>query len=66
MFSAINHPNRSRRERIERARAKLVAIRDGLPPEARGLRPQRGLDAHEVAELRSRIEGVINDLDLLV
>lgn len=61
----VSHPNRSRRDRIERARQKLVAIRDRLPPAQQGLRPQRGLLPDEVAELRSRIEGVINDLDLM-
>lgn len=60
-----NHPNRSRRDKIERARRKLADIRDWIPPEAAGLRPQRGLAPEYVEELRSRICAVINDLDLV-
>lgn len=61
----VNHPNRSRRDKIEKVRRKLADIRDWLPPEAAGLRPQRGIPPEQVAELRSRICAVINDLDLL-
>jgi len=61
----VNHPNRSRRDKIEKVRRSLERIRDGLPPEAKGLRPQRGLAPEEVEELRSRICGAINALDLV-